>query len=107
MDSRLVGNYYFSSYMIFYHHILIKKLRYRLQVLMEMGLMDYWIKKYTPRIDQCLLNNRKSTNPRQSSLDLRSLSSAFAVLGIGFAISFLVFLLEQITSLAIRRHRNN
>ena len=71
--------------------------------MMEMGLTDYWVKKYTPNIDQCLLNNRKSTAPRQISLKLLNLSSVFVVLGIGFAISFLVFLLEQITYLAVGR----
>lgn len=71
------------------------------------GLMDIWTQWYQPDIRQCLAeadkitkNVSKSEPPR---LSLKNLTGAFVVLLIGYLVSFVAFLAENIMSY----YRNN
>lgn len=61
--------------------------------LREFGLVDYWTVKYQPDPRPCL--DKKNKHPLKS-LTLSELSGVFIVLFIGFLVSFLVFIGEQI-----------
>ncbi len=63
----------------------------------EFGLLPYWYKNETPNVNQCM-NNQESGHHLDdgSSLTLKGLSGAFAVLFTGIALSFLIFICENI-----------
>ena len=63
----------------------------------DTGLTQHWIKSYQPHAKGCLLQDYKNDVPNIRVLTLRDLSSAFAILIMGCAISFLVFLIEKIS----------
>lgn len=65
-----------------------------------MGLINYWMMKHVPRVDQCLLN-KKDSRPKQRSLLLGDLSSVFAALAIGLGIAVLTFMVERIYSTCV------
>ena len=60
----------------------------------DSGLAMHWIKSYQPRGKGCLLDDYKKNAPKQRVLSLIDLSSAFALLALGYGLSLLVFLLE-------------
>ena len=58
------------------------------------GLVEYWKKLNIMNIDMCMLDKKKAEgNPKP--IKLIELSSAFFVLGVGIALSTLVFLIER------------
>ncbi|KAI9553850.1 hypothetical protein GHT06_019119 [Daphnia sinensis] len=69
-----------------------------LQYLQESGLLDHWLKQYTPNVDKCIVGKSKP-HDRVSPFSLLDLSSAFLLLGIGIGLCLFAFLLELITSL--------
>ena len=66
----------------------------RMQYLWETGLLNYWLRKYTPNVDKCLKSNPRAT--RNVSLKLIDLSSAFVLLTIGVGISIIALVAEKI-----------
>lgn len=64
----------------------------------EMGLNTVWRKKHIPNIDKCMLDNQDKDR-KPTPITLSQISSAFVVLGIGFAVAALTFLLEITYSL--------
>lgn len=114
------SNYY--AYIIFKPSRFLLMWRFRFNVLRDTGILDFWIKGYMvwlrkesssqsgrfqliwpfsyamkPRIDECLLENRKTTYATKRSLSLRDLSGAFFILGLGLFLSFSAYLLECLT----------
>ncbi|KAK4016112.1 hypothetical protein OUZ56_031070 [Daphnia magna] len=71
-------------------------INYDIQYLWENGLLPYWLKKYTPNVDKCMVGTIKP-HGRMTPFTLDDLSSAFALFGIGISLSFLTFVLEMIT----------
>jgi hypothetical protein len=67
-----------------------------LEYLLESGLLPFWLKRYTPNIDKCLVGKTKPQR-RMMPFTLLDLSSAFLFLGIGVGLSFFTFLLEVMT----------
>lgn len=74
----------------------------RLQVMMEIGLMPFWLKQQQDKLpyDECKANNilRPTTQPR-TPIKLSDLSSAFVVFGLGIVLAGFVFFLELCISL--------
>lgn len=68
---------------------------YSLQYLWENGLLNYWLKTYTPNVDKCMTRKIK-TRGRMTSFTFGDVSSAFALLGIGIGLAMLFFFLEMI-----------
>lgn len=68
----------------------------RMQWWSDTGLALHWIKSYQPPTKGCLLQDYKKNVPSIRVLTLKDLSSAFVVLLMGCALSFLVFLVEKI-----------
>lgn len=65
----------------------------------QWGLPDYWVKRVTPQTEQCNEEKRKaSSNGREQrkSLSLNDLSGPFILLMIGYMLSLLLFLVENI-----------
>ena len=77
--------------------------------LSQSGLSDYWEILFRPMPRQCqgkIRSGYKSPdNKKHPPLSLKNLTGAFAVLLIGFSLSFLAFLVEQIISMSGRRRR--
>ncbi|EFX87003.1 hypothetical protein DAPPUDRAFT_312492 [Daphnia pulex] len=83
--------------------------------LMQTGIIDYWDLWFRPMPLQCLDNIKSVYKPpnsktlkmknRPPALTLKNLTGAFIVLSLGFSLSFLAFLCEQIISISIRRSR--
>jgi ionotropic glutamate receptor len=73
------------------------------------GLMDIWTQWYQPDIQKCLTEKDKITKKvsRKESprLSLKNLTGAFVVLLIGYLVSFVAFLAENIMSYG--RNRRN
>ncbi|XP_057376140.1 ionotropic receptor 93a-like [Daphnia carinata] len=69
-----------------------------LQYLQESGLLDHWLKQYTPNVDKCMVGKSKP-HERVVPFTLLDLSSAFLLLGIGIGLCLFAFLLELIVSL--------
>lgn len=89
----------------FHRHFLI--LFRSLQYLQESGLLDHWLKQYTPNVDKCMVGKSKA-HERMIPFSLLDLSSAFLLLGIGIGLCLFAFLLELIASLhAYQRERIN
>jgi hypothetical protein len=78
----------------------------RLLALQQTGILDHWDSWFRPLPPQCNANNRKQSKKtgtvRNAALSLKNLTGAFVVLLIGFSLSFLVFLVERITSMVER-----
>nr|CAH0101814.1 unnamed protein product [Daphnia galeata] len=77
----------------------------RLLALQQTEMIDHWDSWFRPIPRQCMDNIRKrskKTETRHSTLSLKNLTGAFVVLLIGFSLSFLVFLVERITSMVKR-----
>ena len=67
------------------------------QYLWENGLLNYWLKTYTPNVDKCMMHKTKHSG-RISAFTLGDLSSAFTFLSIGIGLSVLGFFLEMIST---------
>jgi hypothetical protein len=65
---------------------------HRMQYLWETGLLNHWVRKYTPNVDKCLKSNPRAT--RNLALKLIDLSSAFVLLTIGYGITLVAFVSE-------------
>lgn len=79
--------------------VLLKKNHFfprSLEYLLESGLLPFWLKRYTPNVDKCLVGKTKPQR-RMMPFTLLDLSSAFLFLGIGVGLSFFTFLLEVMT----------
>ena len=64
----------------------------RIMTLESVGLIAWWNKRNYPPPDRCL----KWIPPEKvSRLTLRGLSGSFLILGIGYALAFVVFILER------------
>lgn len=69
----------------------------------EMGLMNYWVEKYSPQIDRCLVRSNNSSPRRLTLVDL---SSAFVILKFGISFSLLSFTMEKIVYFTFKcRHQ--
>ena len=68
----------------------------RIQWWADTGLAIHWIKSYQPSAKGCLFQDYKKNAPALRVFTLKDLSGAFAVLSIGCALSFIVFLVEKI-----------
>jgi hypothetical protein len=87
----------------------------RMLELMQTGIIDYWDLWFRPMPLQCLDNIKSVYKPQNSktlkmknrppALTLKNLTGAFIVLALGFSLSFLAFLCEQIISILTRRSR--
>lgn len=63
----------------------------------QTGMLDYWMNSYSPKPNRCsaqLSSLRPITN--NNRLTLNFLSSAFALFGVGIALSLTSFILEII-----------
>ena len=70
--------------------------------LWEIGLTQFWMKNLVPRAPECF-THRKSASARQVPIYLGGLSGAFLILGLGFSLGTLTFLVEMIISNRKRR----
>lgn len=75
----------------------------RIQRLRQNGLMSRFESSYSKSIDKCLAV--KGDRPKNSKLTLYDLSSGFFVLGLGYSISLLVFIVELLVS--SRRYKSS
>jgi len=68
--------------------------------LAESGLVDYWVKRITPKNEYCDAENRKvfshENEDQRKILSLNDLSGPFVLLISGILLSILVFTLEKI-----------
>lgn len=78
---------------------------YSLQYLWESDLLNYWLKKYTPNINKCMIAKTKPRG-RMTSFTLVDLSSAFTILSFGIGLSLFVFILEKNAHLIIFNQQN-
>ena len=63
--------------------------------LQESGIIDHLGRSSVERkIDQCMIRNIESQSQDGNPLTLFAMVSAFVILGIGFGLSFLVFIIE-------------
>jgi len=63
----------------------------------EFGLLPYWYKIATPNVNKCMNNQEKGPKVDDgSSLTLKGLSGAFALLFAGVVPSLLIFICENI-----------
>ncbi len=72
---------------------------------MEAGLIEYW-KKWSPGkvldMDLCkLANNEPHTDENVKPIKLIELSSAFFVLGLGYALATMAFMCEKVANFLI------
>ena len=80
---------------------------------MEAGLIEYWKKRGTYKLlkmEICEVKNideSQKLGGKPTPIKLIDLSSAFFVLGIGYTLLVLVFLLEKITSLICKFKMEN
>jgi nitrogen fixation/metabolism regulation signal transduction histidine kinase len=78
--------------------------------LQQTGIIDYWELWFRKMPGQCMANinsvSKKNRETQHSSLSLKNLIGAFIVLLIGFSLSLLVFICEQIASIFARRTSN-
>lgn len=82
---------------------------------MQTGIIDHWDLWFRPMPLQCQGNIKSVDKPKSSktlkmknrppALSLKNLTGAFIVLLIGFSLSFLAFLCEQIVSIPNRHNR--
>ena len=72
----------------------------RILEMRAIGLIDIWTQWYQPDVRQCLDEADKITKTAAQKepprLSLKNLTGAFVVLLIGYVVSFLVFLVENI-----------
>lgn len=83
--------------------------------LMQTGIIDHWDSRFRPMPGKCMGNIRNAHTTETSatlkqknhppSLSLKNLTGAFVVLLVGFSISFLAFLCEQIVAKTGRNNR--
>lgn len=73
---------------------------------MEAGLIEYWKKRSTYKLlkmEMCevknMMDEKQKLGVKPIPIKLIDLSSAFFVLGIGYTLSVLVFIIEKIMSL--------
>jgi hypothetical protein len=64
-----------------------------MQYIWEMGLMKYWQRKSTPRVEKCLMESKE--RPKITRLKMVDLYSAFLLLAAGTALSIMVFIAEN------------
>ncbi|KAI9556993.1 hypothetical protein GHT06_016787 [Daphnia sinensis] len=81
-------------------------MNYDFQYLWENGLLPYWLKKYTPNVDKCMVGKIKPSG-RMTPFTLDDLSSAFALLGIGLTLSIFVFVLEMMMLLKLKWQKSH
>lgn len=62
---------------------------------LETGILDIWKKKHVPSMDRCKLKNQ-DRDRKPAPITVAHLSSAFVVLGIGYALGIFSFLVEMI-----------
>lgn len=71
--------------------------------LWETGLPPFWVKNGMPRAPKCFAKRKSGENSaRQGAIRLDDLSGAFLILGIGFGLATLAFLLEKIVGFNYR-----
>lgn len=63
---------------------------------MEYGLIDHMNKIYSPEESELCFTKPSRKKPEKFILNLKSLTSAFVVLFIGYSISVVVFIAENI-----------
>ena len=67
--------------------------------------MDFKINEiFRTNVDQCIKKQKKSTNNLEK-LKLEDLSGAFLILGVGLALSFFAFIVENV--IALRKKVNS
>ena len=70
----------------------------------ETRVVDFSIKKiYRTNVDQCIKEAKKSTK-KLEKLKLEDLSGAFLILGVGVALSFFAFMVENV--IGLRKNAN-
>ncbi|XP_046447217.1 glutamate receptor ionotropic, kainate 2-like [Daphnia pulex] len=85
-----------SKYTPFFHSALME--------LWETGLPPFWVKNGMPRAPKCFAKRKSGENSaRQGAIRLDDLSGAFLILGIGFGLATLAFLLEKMFGFNDRR----
>jgi ionotropic glutamate receptor len=75
--------------------------------LQQTGIVDHWDSWFRPMPRQCKANVKKGyKKPKTKHLpiSLKNLTGAFVILLIGFSVSFLAFLVEQIISMSDNRN---
>jgi hypothetical protein len=75
--------------------------------LLQTGIIDHWDSWFRPMPRQCMANVKKGYKKRESEhrpISLKNLTGAFIILLIGFSVSFLAFLVEQIISMSDNRN---
>ncbi len=93
--STLIDLFHKNQYLDQYFQI-FNQLWWRMQWWTDFGLVIRWLESYQPSTKGCLLKDYKQNAPAIRVLTLKDLSSAFVVLLLGCAISFLAFLIEKI-----------
>jgi ionotropic glutamate receptor len=74
----------------------------------QFGFIDFWIQSYQATPHRCLSQSVRKKKWETPRLSLKNLTGAFAVLVIGYSVSFLVFIFERLQA-ARRRliaHKN-
>ena len=71
--------------------------------LWEFGLVGHWVKKVTPKAEECLSPKTKNKTIRQVPIYLHDLISAFFILGIGIGLATFCFLLELIVQVRVKQ----
>ncbi len=69
---------------------------YRVIEMNQFGLIEHWIASYQAMPHQCLAQAAKKQRFETPRLSLKNLTGAFAVLVIGYVVSFLVFVIERL-----------
>lgn len=78
---------------------IIPWIRFRsLQYLWENGLLNYWLKQYSPNVDRCFIDSIKPRG-KMTSITLVDLSSAFLLYAIGLGFAVVAFILERLLAL--------
>ena len=64
--------------------------------MMEAGLLDFWYGQGLPDVHQCSDNNHFNDRRNISALNLKNLTGAFSILVVGYILSIVVFIFENV-----------
>lgn len=76
---------------------------FSMRTALETGILDVWKKTNVSSMDRCKLKH-KDGDRKPAPITLVQLSSAFVVLGMGIALTFLSFLIEMIILLFCKQN---
>ncbi|EFX82331.1 hypothetical protein DAPPUDRAFT_101737 [Daphnia pulex] len=108
---QLAKNYFYSlvsTFALRKHSTYTQSISKGLLELQEIGLVNYWDLWFRPMPRQCMETIKSGyTTPtnKHTPLSLKNLTGAFIVLLVGFTLSLLAFLCEQIVSIPERHRR--